>query len=44
MNSSLVFPALHYTAASRHQVIDEDNQRHDQQDVDEAAGEVKAET
>jgi hypothetical protein len=44
MKSSLVFPALHYTAASRHQVKDQDDHRHDQKDVDEAAGKVKAET
>jgi hypothetical protein len=32
------------TAASAHQVKNQDDHRHDQQDVDEAAGKVKAET
>jgi hypothetical protein len=40
----LVFPALHHTAATGHQVKDQNNQSHNQQNMDEAAGKVKAET
>jgi hypothetical protein len=32
----------HYAAASGHQVKDQNSQRHNQQDVDQAGGKVKA--